>query len=429
MSVFLGVVMMLAFLIAVFVIFRGVSPIIVLLVLAIVWPLLAGSSFWDLLTNVLQKGGVEYASTIVIIVFGAWFGQVLVQTGIAESMIRTAVELAGDRPIAVAWAVSLITALLFTSIYGVGAAISIGVIAIPIMLSLGIPPKVAAPAFTMAIGAGNYLNPVEFGIFKNFFKGIEYGPPYFTFYLIGFAVYLACGLAMSAWNLRGVQVRRASAVSVAATPRVRVPWISYLAPAIPVVVIIAFKWPLIPAFLLAIVFALATTQGSRSLRDSVAIFHKAFYDAFPDIATIAALWIICGMLIIAGQLDAVKAVLNPVFSPFIPHSPFGAAVFFALLAPLAIYRGPFSVVGTGAALLAVMLNANYVSPIFLYLCWRGPLCLQGSQDPTNSWTLWTIGYTKVSHAEFLKTALPWGWLMVAVNAFIAYFMFGAMFAK
>src|SRR5216683_2054114 len=303
MSVFLGVVMLLAFLIAVFVIFRGVSPIIVLLLLAIAWPLLAGSSFWDLLTNVLQKGGEQYASTIVIIVFGAWFGQVLVQTGIAESMIRTAVELAGDRPIAVAWAVSLITALLFTSIYGVGAAISIGVIAIPIMLSLGIPPKVAAPAFTMAIGAGNYLNPVEFGIFKNFFKGIEYGPPYFTFYLIGFAVYLACALAMSAWNLRGVQVRRASAVGVAAA--VRVPWISYLAPAIPVVVIIAFKWPLIPAFLLAIVFALVTTQGRRSLRDSVAVFHKAFYDAFPDIATIAALWIICGMLIVAGQLDAV----------------------------------------------------------------------------------------------------------------------------
>ena len=43
-----------------------------------------------------------------------------------------------------------------------------------------------------------------------------------------------------------------------------------------------------------------------------------------------------------GTVDAVKAVLNPVFSPFIPHRPFGAAVFFALLAPLAIYRGPFS---------------------------------------------------------------------------------------
>src|SRR6266850_2006936 len=126
-------------------------------------------------------------------------------------MIRTAVELAGDRPIAVAWSISLITSVLFTSIYGVGAAIAIGVIAIPIMLSLGIPARVAAPAFTMA-----------------------------------------------AWHLRGVQVRRASAVATTmVTPRrVRVPWVSYLAPLVPVFVIIAFKWPLIPAFLLAIAFAL-----------------------------------------------------------------------------------------------------------------------------------------------------------------------------
>src|SRR2546427_12575026 len=156
MSVFLGVIMMLAFLFAVWVIFRGVSPIIVLLALAIAWPLLAGSSFRDLLANVLQKGGEQYASTVIIIVFGAWFGQVLVQTGIAESMIRTAVALAGGRPLAARWAGSLVTGLLFTSIYGVGAAIAIGVIAIPIMLSLGGPPRVAAPAFPMAIAAGNY---------------------------------------------------------------------------------------------------------------------------------------------------------------------------------------------------------------------------------------------------------------------------------
>ena len=428
MSPLLGVIMLLAFVLAVWVIFRGTSPIIVLLALAIAWPLLAGSSFRDLLANVLQKGGEQYASTVIIIVFGAWFGQVLVQTGIAESMIRTAVELAGDRPVAVCWAVSLVTGLLFTSIYGVGAAISIGVIAIPIMLSLGVPPRVAAPAFTMAIGAGNYLNPVEFGIFKNFFKGIEYGPPFFGFYITGFIVYLLAEFAMSAWSLRGVQVRRASAVAVTtAVPRRRVPWVCYLAPAIPVFVIIVFKWPLIPAFLLAILFALATTQMNRTVKATVDMFHKAFYDAFPDIATIAALWIVCGMLIVAGQLEPVKAVLNPIFAPVIPHTPLQAAMFFAALAPLAIYRGPFSVVGTGAALLAVMLNANFVSPVFLYLVWRGPLCLQGSQDPTNSWTLWTIGYTKVSHPDFLKTALPWGWLMVAINAFIAYFLFGGMF--
>lgn len=45
-------------------------------------------------------------------------------------------------------------------------------------------------------------------------------------------------------------------------------------------------------------------------------------------------------------------------------------------------------------------------------------------DPTNSWTLWTIGYTKVSHFDFLKTALPFGCLMVLVTSFVAYVLLG-----
>jgi Gnt-I system high-affinity gluconate transporter len=38
--------------------------------------------------------------------------------------------------------------------------------------------------------------------------------------------------------------------------------------------------------------------------------------------------------------------------------------------------------------------------------------------------LWTIGYTKVPHGEFLRTALPFGCAMVLINSFVAYFMLG-----
>jgi hypothetical protein len=50
--------------------------------------------------------------------------------------------------------------------------------------------------------------------------------------------------------------------------------------------------------------------------------------------------------------------------------------------------------------------------------------MQGSIDPTNSWTLWTIGYTKVAHGQFLKTALPFGCLMVVAMSAIGYYMLG-----
>jgi C4-dicarboxylate transporter len=75
----------------------------------------------DIQKKVIQAGGVQYASAVIIIVFGAWFAQVLIQTGIAESVIRSAVELAGDRPLVTAMTITLVTALLFTSMYGVGA--------------------------------------------------------------------------------------------------------------------------------------------------------------------------------------------------------------------------------------------------------------------------------------------------------------------
>jgi len=419
-----GIIMLLLYLAVVVVIIRGQSPIISLLFLAVAWAVIAGVPGKDILSQVLDKGGTAYASAIVIIVFGAWFGQALVKTGIAENIIRGAIELAGDRPSIVAIVVSVVTGLLFTSMYGVGAAIAIGVIALPIMMSMGIPPWVAAPAFTMAIGAGCFVNLVNFNIMKALFPGIVYEGQYLSFYFVGFAVYVLAACAMSFVNLKLVGTRKYSAVSVAApSTRVSIPWYAYIAPAVPVVMVIGFKWGMIPAFILGTVFALLSTQfGHRTLSESVDLFHKTFYDAFPDIATIAALWIICGMLIIGGQLPEVQKVLNPVFGPFLPSTRLGAAIFFAALAPLAIYRGPFSVVGTGAVLLAMFLNAKTLAVPYLFCVWYGAINLQGSQDPTNSWTLWTIGYTKITHKQFLRTALPWGWLMVAANAFIAYFM-------
>jgi len=66
--------------------------------------------------------------------------------------------------------------------------------------------------------------------------------------------------------------------------------------------IMVFKWQIIPTFLLSIVLALALTWKQRGFQGSLNLFNKTFYDAFPDIATIAALWTICGMIIVAGQM-------------------------------------------------------------------------------------------------------------------------------
>src|SRR5919202_306025 len=196
MELVTGLALLIAFLIVVVLIVRGQSPIVMLLVLAIVWAAVAGIGLNDIQAKVLQGGGTQFASAGIIIVFGAWFAQILIQTGIAESVIRSAVELAGDRPMVTAMVINLVTALLFTSMYGVGAAIAIGVIALPIMLSQGIPARLAAPAFTTGIGAGTFVNLVQFGTFQKLFPGIKYEAPWLTFWAIGMVVYILCAWLM-----------------------------------------------------------------------------------------------------------------------------------------------------------------------------------------------------------------------------------------
>lgn len=421
-----GILLLIAFLIVVVAIVRGQSPIIMLLLLAIVWAAIAGIGINDIQSKILQGGGVAYASAVIIIVFGAWFAQVLIQTGIAESVIRSAVELTGDRPIVTAMTINLVTALLFTSMYGVGAAIAIGVIALPIMLSQGIPARVAAPVFTMGVGAGAFVNLVQFGTFEKLFPGIKYEAPWLTYFFIGMAVYILIAWLMIWINLRKLGLRHAASVDTAApVPRKRTPYFTYIVPVFPVLMIMVFKWQIIPTFLLSIVLALALTSKGRSFQGTLNLFNKTFYDAFPDIATIAALWTICGMIIVAGQMPQIADSLRPIFAPILPHTTLQAAIFFAVLGGIgSIYRGPLVVVGTGAALLAIILSNNEIPVLYLYALWLGPTVMQGSCDPTNSWTLWTIGYTKVPHGQFLKTALPFGCLMVVVTSAICYYLFG-----
>jgi Gnt-I system high-affinity gluconate transporter len=425
-----GIALLVAFLAVVVLIIRGQSPIIMLLLLAVIWALIAGIGINDIQKKIIQAGGVQFASAVIIIVFGAWFAQVLIQTGIAESVIRSAVELAGDRPLITAMTITLVTALLFSSMYGVGAAIAIGVIALPIMMGQGIPPHVAAPAFTMGIGAGTFVNLVQFGTFEKLFPGIKYEAPYLTYWAVGMCVYILAAWLLAAFYLRS-GARRMASVDVAgaaeAPVRKRTPYYTYIVPIFPVLMIMILKWEIIPTFILSIVLALALTARDRTFQGHINLFNKTFFDAFPDIATIAALWTICGMIIVAGQTPEVAGALKPLFAPILPHTPLQAAVFFGLIGGIAsIYRGPMVVIGTGAALLAIIL-ANKDMPIpYLYSIWLAPTVLQGSMDPTNSWTLWTIGYTKVSHGQFLKTALPFGCLMVAVNSLICYLMLGSL---
>ena len=77
MEMAIGIALLVVFLAIVALIVRGQSPVVMLLVLAVAWAALAGIGIDGIQAKVLQ-GGVVFASAVIIIVFGAWFAQIVI---------------------------------------------------------------------------------------------------------------------------------------------------------------------------------------------------------------------------------------------------------------------------------------------------------------------------------------------------------------
>ena len=102
-------------------------------------------------------------------------------TGIAATLIRKVVELGGDKPRITMALLCIVTAIIFMSMTGIGPVISIAVIVLPILLSLGIPAPVAMFSFMGSIMAGIFGNIVNFQQYQTIYAGFNAAAADYTY--------------------------------------------------------------------------------------------------------------------------------------------------------------------------------------------------------------------------------------------------------
>ncbi|MDF2883298.1 MAG: Citrate transporter [Clostridiaceae bacterium] len=215
---------------------KGGNLMLGFLVMAIVWVALGalgGKITWEVAqTQVFQGGPESWGATAVVVIFGSWFGRVLVETGIAASIIRKTVELGGDKPLITTVLLSVVTGLIFTSTFGAGAVVAIGVIVLPILLSLGVPKPLAVSSYLMSVGSGMYVNLVLFKQMQGIFKGFKYDNNYLKFGFAAMAVQLIVIIVMLAVRLRKSAVNHAWAAQArtASTGSQSAPGIALITP-------------------------------------------------------------------------------------------------------------------------------------------------------------------------------------------------------
>lgn len=441
-DIIIGILLVISFFFMVWYCVKGYNLMVGFAIMTTVWmglalvgntfspnPAMEGQGVIDVLTHIYTTGPAEYAKSILVnVFFGAFFGRVLVDSGIAATLIRKVVELGGDKPRITMSLLCVVTAVIFMSMTGIGPVISIAVIVLPILMSLGISVPVALFSFMGSIMAGIFANIVNFKQYQTIYAGFNPAAEsytyndYFQIGMIGMVVSLVVVLTVANISMNKKK-RYAMAANVPAEGG-DAPMISWLAVLLPVLGVVLLDLPIILGFILAGIWALLFTGKLRGgYKEICRQFAKLFTDGAVDVAPMV------GFLMTLAMFNNSAAYASPYFSAIfgdlIPQSPLVLSIVFAILTPLGFFRGPMNLVGSGSAILAVVLAVNpTMSPAFLFPLFAITTIAPQHLDITQSWVAWGLGYTKVTSREYMKKSIPTGWIVGAILCLITFFLYG-----
>jgi len=362
--------------------------------------------------DIVVKGASALASVYVTVILGAMLGRVTLDTGIAKSIVNFAAEFGGENPMLLALLLCAVVAVLFVSLSGLGAIIMVGSIVLPIMMTTGVPRKIAATLFLMAFALGFIFNLVNWKFYIQLF-GVSQQQMY------GYALVLAAIDLVALIVYAGVSFSRSRAYATwavkgeqAASPRV--PWFSLVTPVLPIVLFYTLHWDPVLSFAVSAVYGAVTTRPSRAIGTLVAAAIKGVEDVAPAVV----LFIGIGMLFTATKEPAFVAAMHPLAATQALHNPFVFVAIFGVLSPLTLYRGPLNPFGVGIAIFTVLLSAHALPAVILVAAIMAVVQVQNVCDPTNTANVWIANYTGVHIEEITRRTLPYQ-TAVAIAACIA----------
>jgi hypothetical protein len=218
---------------------RVIPALLALPILAIALASIAGMKWDAILTTVVQEGSMRLSIWIIAAIFGSILAQVVEKTGIAQTAIKKTAELGGDRPMILAVLLTIVIALLFTTLGGLGAVIMVATIVIPILLSLGLRPLYVGCLFLLAMSLGGAFNLVNWQFYMTELKLtqsqiIVFALPFAVLMLIVTFAFLAIE------GKRMGKARYKAEVTETETTHQFVPWYALLTPIVPLVPVLVF---------------------------------------------------------------------------------------------------------------------------------------------------------------------------------------------
>lgn len=377
-----------------------------------------------ILTYVLSSGALKLAGTYVAILFSCWLSQILYRTGVTDTIVKKAAEFGGDKPVIISICLSIVTAFLFTVLYGTGAVAMVGSIVLPIMLSVGVQPVVAANAYLAAMTAGYVINPANIAAITNI-TGVAASSMYLCAAILSvMSILFAIGYLVISFRKGGRKFAFATPLATDENDEERPQqvtgvrgFLACMTPLVVVAVMLIFRLEAITVFIIGIIWAMIFTFKGNWTKYSGMIVQSC-YEGFKEGAPTTGLMFGIGMIINAMTAPITQAAINPFMEAITPTTAAGLILFVCLLSPLGLYRGPFNLLGLGAGLAASMLAVNVLpvaalSAVF-YAAFRWPT----QSCPTSTQVVWASNYVGQDPVGTTNKVFFANWILTTISVIV-----------
>jgi Na+/H+ antiporter NhaD/arsenite permease-like protein len=395
-------------------------------IMAVLVAIIGGVSANDIVAQVLGEGTFRLAEAMMAAMLGSMLAAMIEKSGVAESMIKRAAELGGDSPLVMGVLLALVVFVLFIALSGLGAVVMVATIVFPILLSLGLPPLLAGALFLIAMSAGGVLNVQNWQLYLSLF-----GEQHLTqSQILAFAVPLAGVMMATAFAFLFIEWRRLGRRRLWAErplePAPAVRWWAYLTPIVPLAIVLvsrAFHYTFSINAALVIGLAYGAAANIRRGPGGIQLLSRSAFDGIANVAPAIALMIGIGMVLKALSNDQVIALIRPALLAVVPRSLVGFIALFAVIAPLALYRGPLNLFGMGSGLVAALWATGAISAPAIMVAFLAVGQLQGVCDPTNTHNVWIANHLGVDVQQVLRRTLPYVWIAAVMGLVIGGLMY------
>lgn len=433
---------------------RKLSTLLALPLMAVLIALIGRVPLPIILTDVIGKGSVQLNVAYTTTMIGAMLAELMNRQGIAKAVVRWVAEFGGDNPFILSIMLTAVTALLFSTLGGLGAVIMVGTIVLPVMLSIGLESVTAGSLLLFGIGIGGMFTLSNWQVYMDLlgvpqasivsfivpfagvmsalvlvFLGIELKKLSNLPFILGalflmacayIAVYITAGSAKAAASVQSTDPLSIKVTALifgallvyAVVRHVRnessLPGLALLTPFIPLALVLIFRWDIIPAFFAGLLYGTLVTWQ----RNSINTFTRCIIEGVTGVVPAVIVMMGIGMLYNAVTANQIKIAMAPLLTAVVPGHALPFIVIFTLAAPLSLYRGPLNIWGMGSGLAALMRKTGVLTPPAIYAMLMSVGQIQTVSDPTNTQNIWVATYLGVDTKSILLRTIPYAWVGV-----------------